>query len=196
MQALQSTLHWIFSDGSLALATWGLVVATFLQFADGLRKSREQNKQWAEERKRRKEESMPSAVVEIAAKEETPMDMCFACFNLGNNSFFIDSMIVTASDGTLNKSNLTPQVVVPGTWVTIDFDPAQLLGMFGEKTQFKEANCVLILKGAFGTVPTEPEWFYIGYGKGRAEWHKGRLADRLPGVIPEQHKIVRTQKRD
>ena len=193
MQALQLVLHWIFSDGSLAVATWGLVVATFLLFVDGLRKSREQSRQWEEERKRLKEESMPSAVVEIAAKEETPLDMCFACFNLGNNSFFVDRMIVEASDGTRNESNLTPQVVVPGTWVTIDYDPAQLLGMFGEMNPYKEANCVLMLKGAFGTVATAPEWFYIAYGKNRAEWHKGRLADRLPGAIPEQHKIVRTQ---
>ena len=89
MEALKSALHWIFSDGSLAVATWGLVVATFLLFVDGTRKSREQNRQWNEERKRRKEEAMPSAVVEIAAKEETPLDMCFAVFNLGNNSFFI-----------------------------------------------------------------------------------------------------------
>src|SRR5208337_5145726 len=117
MQVLESTLHWVFSDGSLALATWGLVVATFLLFADGLRKSREQNRRWEEERKSRKAESMPSAVVEIAAKEETPLDMCFACFNLGNNSFFIDRMIVMANDGTRNESDLTPQVVVPGTCV-------------------------------------------------------------------------------
>lgn len=196
MQALKSALDWIFSDGSLTMATWGLVVATFLLYLDGRRKSKEQSREWDEERRRRKEESMPSAVVEIAAKEETPLDMCFACFNLGNNSFFIDRMIVKANDGTRNESDLTPQVVVPGTWVTIDYDPAALLGAFGEKTQYKEANCVLILKGAFGTVATEPEWFYIGYGKGRAEWHKGRLAERLPGVIPEHHKIVRTQRRD
>lgn len=139
---------------------------------------------------------MPSAVVEIAAKEETPLNMCFACFNLGNNSFFIDKMIVKANDGTRNDSDLTPQVVVPGTSVTIDYDPAALLSPFGEKTEYKEANCVLILKGAFGTVATEPEWFYVGYGKGRAEWHKGRLADHVPGNIPEQHKIVPTQKHE
>jgi hypothetical protein len=132
MQGLESTIHWIFSDDSLALATWGLVVATFLLFVDGLRKSREQNRQWEEERKRRKEESIPSAVVEIAAKEETPQDMCFACFNLGNNSFFVGRMIVTSSDGMRDESDLTPQIVVPGTWVTIDYDPARLLGMFGE----------------------------------------------------------------
>jgi hypothetical protein len=62
-----------------------------------------------------KKKSMPSAVVEIAAKEESPLDMCFACFNLGNNSFFVDRMIVEASDGTRSESNLTSQVVVPGT---------------------------------------------------------------------------------
>jgi hypothetical protein len=196
MQALKSTLHWVFSDGSLALATWGLVVATFLLFVDGLRKSREQTRRWEEERKRRKEESMPSAVVEIAAKEETPLDMCFACFNLGNNTFFVDRMTVTALDGTRSESDLTPQVVVPGACVTIDFDPAQLLGVHGEKTEFKEAYCVLTLKGAFGIVETKREWFYVGYGQGRASWQKGRLADRQPGAIPEHHKILQTKKRE
>jgi hypothetical protein len=117
--------------------------------------------------------------------------MCFACFNLGNSTFFVDRIIVTASDGTRSESDLTPQVVTPGTWVTIDYDPSLLLGIYGEKTPFKEANCVLLLKGATGIAATDPEWFYVGYGNGRAAWHKGRLADRQPGTIPEQHKVVR-----
>ena len=125
MQTLNASLHWIFSDGSLAIATWGLVVATFLLYLDGRQRSKEQNRKWNEDRKREKQESLPSAVVEIAAKEEMPLDMYFACFNLGNNSFFVDRMIVTATDGTRSESNLTPQVVVPGTWVTAAYNRLQ-----------------------------------------------------------------------
>jgi hypothetical protein len=185
-------------EQSVATATWvlggvtaALVLVTILLVLDGWRKSREQSRRWDDEDKRRIDEAKPSAIVEIAAKEEAPLDMCFACFNLGNNTFFVDKMIVTASDGMRHESNLSPQVVTPGKWVTIDFDPAVLLGWFGEENQFKDAQCVLMLKGATGIVPTPPELFYISYGKGRADWHKGRIADRLPGVIPEQHKILR-----
>jgi hypothetical protein len=176
------------------IVTFLLVVVTALLVADGFRKSREQAKQWEEERDRRIAESKPSAIVELAAKEDTPLDMCFACFNLGNNTFYIDRMVVTASDGTRHESDLTPQIVTPGTWVTIDYNPAELLGMFGENQPFKEANCVLFLRGATGIVTTDPEWFYVGYGNGRADWRKGRLADRQPGVIPPQHKIIRVPK--
>ena len=193
MHALKLILEWILSDKSLAPATWGLVIVTALLVLDGWRKSREQSWQWKEEREQRIEEAKPSAIIEIAAKEDTPLDMCFACFNLGNNTFLVDRMIVTASDGTRSESGLTPIVVTPGTWVTIDFNPAEILGLFGEKTQYKEANCVLLLKGATGMVATEPEWFYVGYGNGRADWHKGRLADRQPGTIPEQHRVIATQ---
>lgn len=189
-----STLDWLSSDRSLAPATWGLVIATFLLFVDGFHKSREQQEQWKQEKQRRILESTPSAVVEIVVKEETPLDMCFACFNLGNNTFYIDKMIVTASDGTRSEAELTPQIVTPGTWVTIDYNPAELLGMFGENTPFKEANCVFLLRGASGVVTTDPEWFYVGYGKGRADWHKGRLADWQPGVISAQAKILRVPK--
>jgi hypothetical protein len=194
MQALKSFLEWLLSEKSLGSATWALVLATFFLVLDGWQKSREQNRQWEEERKRKKEESIPSAVVEIAAKEETLLDMCFAVFNLGTNTFFVDRMIVTALDGARSDSDLTPQVVTPGTWVTIDYDPAQLLGVYGEKTEFKEAYCVLVLKGAFGSVTTSPEWFYFGYGQGRAMWQKGRLAERKPGLLPVLHKILRTPK--
>jgi hypothetical protein len=197
----QSLGAWLVSDKSVAAATWGLVVVTFLLVvvtallvADGFRKSREQAKQWEEEQERRIAESKPSAIVELAAKEDTLLDMCFACFNLGNNTFYIDRMVVTTSDGARHESGLTPQIVTPGTWVTIDYNPTELLGMFGENQPFKEANCVLFLRGATGIVTTEPEWFYVGYGNGRADWHKGRLADRQPGVIPPQHKIIRVPK--
>jgi len=101
---------------------------------------------------------------------------------------------VIASDGTRSIADLTPQVVTPGTWVTIDYNPAELLGMFGENIPYKEAYCVLTLRGANGTVDTDPEWFYVGYGKQRAEWHKGRLADRQLGAIPPKHKIIQTPK--
>jgi hypothetical protein len=60
-------------------------------------------------------------------------------------------------------------------------------------TQFKEARCVVFLKGALGTFATEPAWFYVGYGKGRADWHKGRLADFRPGEIPKLPKIIQAR---
>ena len=186
-----SVLNWFSSEHSLALATWGLVVVTLLLVLDGYRKSREQQKQWEEEGQRRAEEAKPSAVVEIAVKEATPLDMCFACFNLGNNTFYIDKMIVTVTEGAYSEADLTPQVVTPGTWVAIDYNPAELLGVFGENVPFREANCVFLLKGATGTVKTEPVWFYFGYGNNRANWSKGRLADRQPGTIPSQPKVIR-----
>jgi len=192
MQSLHAAFEWLFSDRSLAPATWGLVLVTALLVLDGARKSREQKRQWDEERKLRQEEAKPSAVVEIVVKEESPLDMRFAVFNLGRNSFFIDRMIVRASDGTRSESDLTPSVVTPGTWVTIDFDPKVLLGVFGENTQFKEASCEFLLKGAFGTVATEPEWFYVTYGRDRTLWYKGRLSEsRLPGVIAPQPKVIK-----
>jgi hypothetical protein len=201
--APQSLGAWLVSDKSVAAATWGLVIVTFLLVVatallvgDGFRKSKEQAIQWKEERERRIAESRPSAVVELAAKEDTPFEMCFACFNLGNNTFYIDRMVMTASDGTRYESDLTPQIVTPGTWVIIDYDPAELLGIFGGKQTFTEANCVLILRGATGIVATDPEWFYVGYGNGRPDWHKGRLADWQPGVILPQHKIIRVPKQN
>jgi len=186
---------WFSSERSLALASWGLVLVTLLLVIDGYRKSGEQRKQWNEERARRAEEAKPSAVIEIAVKEESPLDMFFACFNLGNNTFYIDKMIVTASsDGRRFESDLTPQVVTPGTWVTIDYNPAELWNLSGEGVPYKEANCVFYLRGATGIVTTEPEWFYVGYANRRADWNKGRLADRQPGVVPRQPKVLRIPK--
>lgn len=196
MQLLHFDVKWFFSDGSLALATWGLVIVTALLVLDGWRESSEQKRQWQEERKLREEESKPSAVVEIAVREEAPLDMLFAVFNLGRNTFFVDKMIVTATDGTRSESDLTPLVVTPGSWITTNFDPKVLLGWQGEKTQFKETNCVFHLKGAFGTVVTDPVWFYVGYGHGRADWNIGRLADRQPGALVVQPKIIRTKRNE
>ena len=44
-----------------------------------------------------------------------------------------------------------------------------LVGICKGNTPFKEPNCVLMLKRATGIVATDPEWFYVGYAKGRAE---------------------------
>lgn len=198
MEALRSIIKWISSDKSLAPATWGLVLVTFLLvvataflYFDGLRKSKQQERRWEAEDNRREEEVKPSAVVEIAVREDAPLDMCFACFNLGINTFFVDRMIVTTSDGTFVESDLSPMVLTPGSWIVIDFDPLKLLGMFGEPNRFKEASCVMHLKGAKGIVVTEPVWFYVGYGNQRADWTKGRLADRQEGAIVPQPKVLR-----
>ncbi|MEI9980438.1 MAG: hypothetical protein WDN23_15830 [Edaphobacter sp.] len=188
-------------DESVAVATWGLVLATaglivvtFLLVRDGAQKSKEQSKRWEEEDKRRAEEAKPTAVVELATitNSRFNLDLFFACFNLGNNTFFIDKLIVTASDGTRDEADLAPKIVTPGTYVTIGYDPGQIMGMFGENTEFKEANAVLVLKGATGSVTTEPVWFYVFYRSGgqRCGWGMGRLAEREPGIITKVPKIL------
>jgi hypothetical protein len=186
-------------DESIARATWGLVAVTggliavtFLLVLDGARKSKEQRTRWREEDKRRAEEAKPNAVVEIATDKDPSSQMIFACFNLGNNTFFIDRMIVTASDGGRSESDLTPQIVTPGTWVTILYNPREVLNWEGEKNPFKEAHAVFVLKGAAGTVTTEPVWFCVpcvSAGEPCA-WTLGRLADRMPGSIPKQPKAL------
>jgi hypothetical protein len=192
MPLLKAISAWFTTDKSLAVATWGLVVATFLLVLDGWQKSREQGRSWKRDDERRKEEAKPRAIVELATDADGSLEMFFACFNLGNNTFFIDKLIVTASDGTMDEASLTPKIVIPGTYVTIGYDPSQLLGLFGEATKFKEANGVLVLKGATATATTEPVWFYVGYGHSgyRCEWGMGRLADRKPGMITKFPKIL------
>jgi hypothetical protein len=41
--------------------------------------------------------------------------------------------------------------------VAIDNNPVELFGRSGEGKQFKEASCVLFMRGAIGIVTTEPE---------------------------------------
>jgi hypothetical protein len=192
-------LSWLTPEQSVADGTWGLfaataalVVVTVLLVLDGSRKSREQIRRWEHEDKRREEEARPSAVVVIATYAEDSLKMVFACFNLGNHTFFIDKMIVTTTDGSHHESELTPQIVTPGHYVTIKYDPCELLAWFGESKEYKEANCTLLLRGATATVATEPVWFYVSAkaGVNGCLWYVGRLSERQPGVIPSRPKII------
>jgi hypothetical protein len=110
--------------------------------------------------------------------------MAFACFNLGSTTFYVDKLVVTApNEGKQDVCDLVPKIVTPGNHVTIVYDPLRLLGWFGEKTEFEEANATLVLRGATARETTAPEWFYVGYPPPRtqyANWQVGRLADRRP----------------
>jgi hypothetical protein len=76
--------------------------------------------------------------------------------------------------------------------VRIGYDAYSMLGMFGESNKYKEANAVFVLKGATATVKTNPVWFCIAYGPPDRScfWFLGRLADQLPGTLPQMPKIM------
>jgi hypothetical protein len=105
---------WLRDEKSLAAATWGLVIATFLLYLDSRTRGKTQDKQWEKERELRIKEqderwaredqlrmldAKPKAVVEIAEKRNAS-EVIFQCFNLGSTAFFIDRLIVTLSANT------------------------------------------------------------------------------------------------
>jgi len=192
MHTLRIVFQWIASDKSLAPATWGLVIITAVLVADGWRKSNEQRERWKLEDERWKREREPLAIVELGKASEESNEMAFACFNLGTTTFFLKWMTVTAQDGRRQEIRLPPEIVLPGKSAKVGYDPRHLLGMFGESTQFKEANAVFVIRGATGDVSTEPVWFYLSYGsKGfGCEWREGRLADRQPGTVVFPARVI------
>jgi len=193
MHVLRLFLGWLASDKSLAPATWGLVVVTALLVIDGWIKSREQTRRWRHEDERRKEEAKPRAVVEITSDSEAQTNMGFTCFNLGNTTFYIDKLIVTTADRAIHVADIEPQIVTPGTSVTVPFNPGELLGWFARQNEFVEANAVFVLRGATGREETEPQWFYVGDPPPRSshcQWYVGRVADRQPGTIVPKPKII------
>ena len=193
MHVLRLFFGWLFSDRSLAPATWGLVAVTALLVFDGWRKSGEETRRWEHEDERRKEEAKPKAVVEITSDTDPQTDMGFACFNLGGTTFYIDKLIVTTADGTPHVSDLEPRIVTPGTSVTVPYEPCQVLGWHPRDIEFIEVNGVLVLRGATGRETTEPQWFYVGdppAQSSRCRWYVGRVADRQPGAIVRKPKIM------
>lgn len=176
---------WLKDEKSLAIATWGLVIATLLLYLDSRKRAKEQTERWAREDELRALQERPTARVELAVRGAASSEMLFAVFNLGNNSFFTNKLIVTTSNGTPHESDLTPQIVVPGTYVTVHYEPGDVMGMFGEATEFKEAYAVLELRGATGIVTTDPVWFHVSYGRPGhgCAWNIGRLSERQTGVI-------------
>ena len=201
---------WLANEHSITLATWGLVFVTLLLFLaticlyldsrakgkeekerwgrEDTSRATEQQSRWEREDRLREEYAKPKVAVEIARRENAP-EIVFRCFNLGSTIFFIDQMIVTfigqivAANRTVETSDLPgPPVLLPGTVFSTTYDCAGYL-MDG----FQEAHTVFVLRGSRGLEYTEPVWFYVfpdatlGY-----RWTKGRLADRLPGMIVPQ----------
>lgn len=205
---------WLTNERSLPLATWGLVAVTFLlviatvfMFFDSFFKGKEQRRRWRQEDESRakeqqarweredrlrEEDAKPKVAVEIGKRENTP-DIVFMCFNLGNTIFFIDQMIITATNPkrSVRTSDLEgPPVLLPGTFITTTYDCKDLL-----TDGLQEANAVLVLRGPHGLEHTQPVWFYVspdptqGYA-----WTIGRLADRLPGaIVPQPRSIPKGQ---
>jgi hypothetical protein len=192
---------WFTNEKSLAVATWGLVVATLILFLDSFYKGKEQRERWKredasrakEQRERweredrlREEDAKPKVTVELTQRDNAP-EIVFRCYNLGSTIFFIDRMEVTYQPGrTFHKRDTVgPPVLLPGTFISETYDCTEFL-----TDRFREANIVFVLRGAHGLVPTEPVWFYIfregaGYG-----WRRGRLADRQPGTIVLQPRSI------
>jgi hypothetical protein len=184
---------WLASDKSLSPATWGLVIVTALLVTDGWRKSREQTRRWKHEDERRREEEKPKAVVEITSDSDAQTSMGFTCFNLGNTTFYIDKLIVTTVDNATHVADIEPQIVTPGTSVTVPYNPCELLGWFSRRAEFVEANAVFLLRGASGRETTEPQWFYVGDPPPQSTkcvWYVGRVADRQPGTFVRKPKIM------
>jgi hypothetical protein len=186
-------------DYSLDHATWGLVIVTGLlvigtiaTVVDGVIKGRRQDRRWEDEDKQRKEDAQPKALVELATYADDRLKLLFAVFNLGNNTFLIDKLIVASTTGRRYESQMSPQIVTPGTWVTIEFEPRHMLSERGESTAFVEAYGILVLKGATDTVTTKPEWFYVSYGSPnyRFPWEMGRLSERVEGAMVKVPRLL------
>jgi hypothetical protein len=170
---------------ALVIVTAGLVVCSILAFVSEQIRGRRQDRQ-------RKQDAKPTALVELATYEGDRLRMLFAVFNLGNSTFLIDKLAVASTTGRFYESQMSPQIVTPGTWVTIEFEPRHMLNDRGESMQFVEAYGVLVLKGATDTVTTEPQWFYVSYGSPnyRFPWEMGRLAERQEGAIVKTPRLV------
>jgi len=199
---------WLTNEKSLTTATWGLVLATLILFIDSFFKGKEQRKRWEREDdsraqeqqarweredRLREEAAKPKVAVEIG-KRENAHEIVFRYFNLGNTIFFIDQMIITATNPnrSVRTSNLVgPPVLLPGTFISTTYYECKDLLTDG----FQEANAVFVLRGPHGLEPTEPVWFYVSPDPTQGyDWTIGRLADRLPGaIVPQPRSIPKGQ---
>jgi hypothetical protein len=211
MMLLALTLpDWLIREKYITLATWGLVLATFLlviatviMYCDSRSKSKEQRERWeqedevrAKEQKSRweradqlrAEDAEPKVAVEIGKREEGP-EIVFKCFNLGNTIFFVHQIIITATSPktSVRTSDLVgPPVLLPGTFMSTTYDCEGLL-----TDSFQEAKAVFVLRGQHGLEYTDPVWFYVSPDLTRGyDWTVGRLADRLPGAIVRQPRLI------
>jgi hypothetical protein len=111
------------------------------------------------------------------------------CYNLGEHPFVIDKISVSVQNGSTRISDLLgPYVVLPGTYVPVTVDCTELLR---GKNERHDAIIVFQLKGASGTVATEPIWFsFYPDPSGGYSWSVGGPADRLPGMIVQQPRMI------
>jgi hypothetical protein len=214
MLLLLALPDWFTNEKSLTLATWGLVavtfllvLATFILYFDSRSKGSQQRERWkleddsrASEQKARwnredqlrEEDAKPKVAVEIGKRKNAP-EIVFRCFNLGSTIFFVDQMIITATNPrcSVRTSDLVgPPVLHPGTFISTTYDCEGLI-----TDGFQEANAVFVLRGPRGLERTQPVWFYVSHDPTHGyDWTLGRLADRLEGaIIPQPRSIPEGQ---
>lgn len=201
---------WLIGEKYITLATWVLVLATFLlviatviMYCDSRSKGKEQRERWKREDDARTEEqksrwerenqlrvedAKPKVAVEIGKREDGP-EIVFKCFNLGSTIFFVHQIIITATSPrtSVRTSDLVgPPVLLPGTFMSTSYDCEGLL-----TGSFQEAKAEFVLRGQHGLERTDPVWFYVsGDPTGGYDWTVGRLADRLPGAIVPQPRVI------
>jgi hypothetical protein len=128
MSVLRGILEWFTGEKSLALATWGLVVATLFLYLDGRAKSKEQKERWEREDRSRAEETKPKAVIELGKRPKSHHPVAL-CYNLGAHPFVIDKLLIQVKDGVKEINDLVgPHVVLPGTYVPVVIDCSRLSG--------------------------------------------------------------------
>jgi hypothetical protein len=190
---------WLTNEQSLALATWGLflvtallVVGTFLLFLDSWKKGKEQRARWDREDQQLADDAKPKTLIELAKRPSSP-DVVVLCYNLGSNIFVIDKLIVSCGSATSSDDLEGPLIVFPGTYVHIKVSCAEWLQTktVSELNIIREAYAVLVLRGAAGSITTDPVWFCFRPAFTTAyEWSVGRMADKQPGVIPAQPRVI------
>lgn len=180
--------EWLTSEKSLAVATWGLVVATLILYLDSRAKGKEQVERWKREDRLRAEADMPKAVVELGKRQNSPHVVAL-CYNLGEHLFVIDKLFVSVQKGSTRISDLLgPYVVLPGSYVPVTCDCTELLC---GKNELHDTSIVFQLKGASGVVATEPVWFsFYPHASGGYGWSVGGPGTRLPGMIVQQPRVI------
>lgn len=201
---------WLMNEQYITLATWGLVaatsllvIATFVMYCDSRSKGKElserwrqvdeaqaneQKLRWEREDKLRADDAKPKVAVEIG-KREGGAEIVFICYNLGDTIFFVSQIIITSTSprqSVLTADLVGPPVLHPGTFMTTSYDCEGLIS-----DQFQEAKAEFVLRGQHGLVKTDPVWFYVSSDRaGGYDWGIGCLADRLPGAIAPQPRLI------
>jgi len=155
---LDAIPQWLTSEASLTVATWGLVVATFILYLDSRARGKQQEDRWKREDQLRTEDAKPVGIVELGKQQGSPLVIAL-CYNLGKHPFVIDKITVSIVNGVRRTNDLVgPHVVLPGTFVPVPIDCSDLLlGLTGSN----DASVVFQFKGATGFVSTAPAMFNL-----------------------------------